>query len=153
MSLVHEQLYKDNKIELIDIQEYLRELCDSVIYSYHDKSKLSVTYNLQVEEQNLTMDLMIPIGLVFNELVTNSIKHAFDGIADPAILIRGRKDADQYIFEYRDNGVGFSGKTASKENNSLGMLIISTLMIQIEGDYKVDGSDGLRVSFSVPLPK
>ena len=151
MSLVHEQLYKDEGIEQIDICKYLEELCNSVIYSFQSRNENTVLYDIDVVSHNLSMDLMIPIGLIFNELITNSIKYAFNEVEEPRISIKGKISDSDIIFEYSDNGIGLPEDIESDRTDSLGLLIVKTLMIQIKGEFTVDRSGRDRIIFSCPI--
>ena len=151
MSLVHEQLYKDEGIEHIDISKYLQELCNSVIYCYQYKNENTVLYDIDVESRNLSMDLMIPIGLIFNELITNSIKYAFKKTVEPKFTIKGKISENIFIFEYSDNGIGLPEELETGSTDSLGLLIVRTLITQIKGEFKIDRSKGDRIIFSCPI--
>ncbi len=151
MSLVHELLYEEEGIDRIDIARYLQELCDSIIYSFHDSESEIISYSIDVESQKLSMDALIPLGLIFNELITNSTKYAFKKIEEPKISLKGKRSESGYVFEYSDNGIGLPENIESGSNQSFGFSIVKALVSQIKGTFKIDRLAGDKIIISCPI--
>lgn len=142
MSQLHELLYKQENFTQIDTHEYftiiINELQDS--YGYKVNIDLNVQTNLKIEEA-------IYCGLILNELITNSIKYAFDNYKEGKIevtLLRTQKD--QYILRVKDNGKGYD---IDKEFISLGLTLVDTLSTeQLDGSFKVVFNNGIESTIS-----
>ena len=87
MALIHEQLYQSNDLAQIDFPEYLRSLLNMVL-SAHRSNRTRVETRLHVDPVSLDLDTAIPVGLITNELVTNSLKYAFAGRSVGEIGVR-----------------------------------------------------------------
>jgi two-component sensor histidine kinase len=94
-----------------------------------------------VDDIYLNIDTALPMGLIVNELVSNCIKHAFpDGTGN--INISLVSDKEEYILTVSDNGIGLSEDVDPFESNSLGLKLVDSLSVQLEGELKVDRSVG-----------
>ena len=105
-------------------------------------------------DENFEMNInqAIPLGLLFNELLTNSVKHAFKGIDNPTISFTVIKEEESISISYKDNGVGFEIEGRSSPT-SLGFTLINTLLGQLEANYSFTNSIGFGIEFSIPLVK
>lgn len=133
MSLIHQKLYQNDNISTIDFEEYAIQLTHQILNLY-GLSKVKLT--TQLHGLNLDIDTAIPIGLILNELVTNSCKYAFNenqtGIISIAI---NATEEGEFIFEYRDNGPGISPEFDFKKAKSLGLKLIQRLVKQLRGTF------------------
>lgn len=133
MSLIHQKLYQNDNISTIDFEEYAIQLTHQILNLY-GLSKVKLT--TQLHGLNLDIDTAIPMGLILNELVTNSCKYAFNenqtGIISIAI---NATEEGEFIFEYRDNGPGISPDFDFKKAKSLGLKLIQRLVKQLRGTF------------------
>lgn len=133
MSLIHQKLYQNDNISTIDFEEYAIQLTHQILNLY-GLSKVKLT--TQLHGLNLDIDTAIPMGLILNELVTNSCKYAFNenqtGIISIAI---NATEEGELIFEYRDNGPGISPDFDFKKAKSLGLKLIQRLVKQLRGTF------------------
>ncbi len=134
MSLIHHKLYQNKNLSQIRIGDYLDELVREIM-------TLSVTgrevqYEIQTEADRIGLKTLVPLGLLVNELVSNSLKHAFDDALQQArIEIRIYKGADGWLdMTYRDNG---SWKAVAESGNSFGLILIDALVEQLDGSKEV----------------
>lgn len=133
MALIHEKLYQSEDISLIDFTSYIKNLITKLLEFYSLKTRL-ITINVISEDITLNIDSAIPCGLIINELVSNSIKHAFPGERGGNITIKMHKIDDDYTLSVEDNGVGFPEEIDFKSSESLGLQIVQTLTLQLGGD-------------------
>ena len=134
ISSVHELLYRSDNLKSIDIKEYINSLANNIkISSYTDKRNIIINTDLQ--NSIIEINKIIPCGLIINELLSNSIKHAFD-INGGIINIKGESKNKEYIIYISDNGKGLSENFEIKKLNSLGFKLILGLTDQINGDFK-----------------
>ena len=112
MALIHEELYKGEGTDKLDFSTYIRELAENLFQTYSLKSK-NIHLSMELEENVfLNMDTGIPLGIIVNELVSNSLKHAFPGTDRGEIQIKLHREEKEdcenvsFILTVSDNGVG-----------------------------------------------
>ena len=138
MAMIHEMLYKkDEHVEHVPLAPYLQELSESLIASSNAKNTLDIDLELDIPDINLKVDTIISLGLIVNEIITNSIKYAFTP-EEKAIIYLKLEQNDQYSYQLAigDNGVGFSKEKSDKPSNSMGLKLIDSLARQIKGEIK-----------------
>jgi PAS domain S-box-containing protein len=145
MALVHEKLYQTKDFSNINFRGYVEELVSHLLDTY-GKEKGDVGLSLSVDNINLNIDTMIPCGLILNELVTNSLKYAFDGIEKPEIRISFDTNNGRAELVYGDNGI-----IEFPNSNSLGLQIVDMLALQLRGsvEHKRDGGTEFAISFDL----
>jgi two-component sensor histidine kinase len=149
ISMLHEYLYKTADSRKIDISQYVRELITSLENSFRtDESKIELT--VDTKDIKVDKDSVIPIGLVVNELVTNSLKYAFpngEGIINVSV-----KQADNEIqISVKDNGIGLTDDFDMSKSMSLGMQIVSALSKQLGANLEINRSNGTEFILSFPV--
>lgn len=148
MSLIHQRLYKTDNVSTVNIKDYFTELAESLMQAY-EFSPDDFDLTIEVENPTLDVDLAIPLGLIVNELVTNSFKYAYEGIEHPSLSIYFKNDKD-ITLKIRDNGIGIDEKLASKKINSFGQKLIKGLSKQIKGKYKFENNQGTFFELRIP---
>lgn len=129
MSSVHEILYQADNFETINLKDYLSQLVHLLIESLEVTCKIES--EIIVDEISLSLEQASPFGLIINELITNSIKHGFDGCIHGKIYIHASK-IDSYIkILIGDNGNGIQTKPATE--SSLGLTLVESLVNQLNG--------------------
>jgi PAS domain S-box-containing protein len=147
MALIHEQLYQSNDLAQIDFPEYLRSLLNMVL-SAHRSNRTRVDTKLHVDPVSLDLDTAIPVGLITNELVTNSLKYAFAGRSVGEIAVRLTKsDTGDFLLMISDNGVGFPEKFNFDKATSLGLRLVRILTKQMRARLEI--SNGMGTQFRV----
>ena len=144
MSFIHESLYRTKDFNSIDFSEYIERLSKNMVYSYQ-YSKNRILLKLDIDKVFLSLDISIPCGLIINELLSNALKYAFPENKKGKILI-SVKEAKKARIEIKveDNGVGFPKDIDIKKGESLGMLLVNTLVEQIDGNIKVRSKEGTK---------
>ncbi|MBD3639017.1 MAG: sensor histidine kinase [Crocinitomicaceae bacterium] len=141
MALVHEMLYSSDGFEFTQLKEYVDFLQRSIFMSYAPPGH-EIKVNLNISEDCLfNVDRMIPLGLIMNELFSNSLKHAFPtkkGVINVEGLKVGKR---QHVITYEDDGVGLPEGFVVEEAESLGMQLIQMLVEQIDGTYRIGNLD------------
>ena len=145
MALVHEELYRSQDMESIDFSDYLMKLVNELSYSY-SVNKECIKVKMNVDTTFLDMDTAIPLGMIVNELVSNSFKHAFKQREEGEIYVDlSLKDGDLRL-TVRDNGVGFPENIDIAETDSLGLQLVTTLTSQIGGTIELERKEGTKFS-------
>ena len=145
MSLVHQKLYKAKDLSNIDLKEYIEDLTNLIMRSYSLLSKnIKVKFDLQ--KVIVSIDSAIPLGLILNELISNVFKHAFPKNKEGEIFIRLFKKKDDTInLEIIDNGIGLPKNFDPRENGSIGMISVFSLVEkQLKGKVSVISDNGLK---------
>jgi PAS domain S-box-containing protein len=143
---VHELLYRSNEVTTVACGTYLRELCASL--GAGGAAGAGVEVVCDVVEVRLSADKAIALALIVNELVSNALKHAFDGSDKGVIQVTTRADENALVLEVADNG---AGKDAGAEPG-LGTRIIDGLVEQLDASMKAShGAPGLRVVIRIPF--
>ncbi|OIP70282.1 MAG: hypothetical protein AUK43_09855 [Oscillatoriales cyanobacterium CG2_30_40_61] len=150
MALIHEKLYRSTNLEKINFGDYLEDLIDNLFESYNIQAG-RIEFKLDVEPVGLNIETAQPCGLIVNELISNTLKHAFpngrSGIVDLGLH---QNPEDKIILTVRDNGIGFPAGVDFRNVESLGMELVCTLTEQIEGTITLNQENGtlFTVSFS-----
>ena len=133
ISLVHEKLYKSTDYGNINVKEYINMLVENLIDTYSINKEVKLKLDLEVQHFNL--NTIIPLGLLLNEIISNSFKYAFSEIENGQIEIQLHKSNfyDEYTLIIGDNGKGYDQKLLDSENATLGLELIKILGIQLNG--------------------
>jgi two-component sensor histidine kinase/ligand-binding sensor domain-containing protein len=134
IALIHERLYRGQDLSSIELGDYLNELLKSLIDTYSSK-EIKLVADLKV--QKLNVNTIIPLGLLLNEIISNSIKYAFNGKDNCEIYIQ-LKGVDEDTFEMTigDNGKGFTSDPFDGNNATLGLELVKILVDQLDGTIK-----------------
>ncbi len=147
MSLIHQRLYKTDDVSTVNIKDYFTELAESLMQAYgHNPDDFELT--IEVENPALDVDLAIPLGLIVNELITNSFKYAYEGISEPSLSIYLKNDR-QLTLKVHDNGIGIDENLISQKSNSFGQKLIKGLSKQLKGTYKFENNQGTYFELNI----
>ncbi len=149
MALIHQKLYQNDDLSVIEMQGYIESLVNSV-QSVFMKGGHNINITIDAEGVELDIDRAIPFGLILNELVSNSFKYAFPEDSENAkIYIHLRKNGDQGYFEYTDNGVGLPEDSEDRANSSMGIRLMNRLVNQLQSTLNIDKTtEGVRFWFN-----
>lgn len=140
IALIHEKLYQNENLSEISFDTYLRELTDVVVASLQTET-MDISISINSDPVKLTIGQAIPCGLILNELITNAYKHAFKNQDKGNIQIDIINDEGNITLMVKDNGVGISEEISLENPDSLGVQLIRTLSIQLEGDAEFSHSE------------
>lgn len=146
IAMVHEKLYQTEDFSKVDISQYLKELSE-VIHKTMRKQERKVKIKLDITPVKLPITKAIPCGLLLNEILTNSFKHAFKGKERGEIKVRLTKVKDELLFVLNDDGVGLPENSEMDINKSMGMTLIRTLAKQLNADFKYRNEPGAYFEF------
>lgn len=141
MALIHEKLYQYDNLAKINMKEYMQQLSDFLTQTYRSEKQIRV--NIDAEDINLDMDMAIPLGLITNELLSNSLKYAFQDKDGGEILITFiETEPGKYKLAVRDSGVGIDENLDIENSKSLGLKLVRTLTRQINGHLRISSNPG-----------
>lgn len=145
IAMIHERLYKKDNLSKIDLKQYLSELVNEVVKSFPAQTKIQIVE--EMEDLELELTKAVPAGLIVNELVTNSLKHAFPpSITSPVITIQMKRIFDCMQISFHDNGIGF-GDIEQRKESSLGITLIESLADQIDAKVSFRNNNGAYINF------
>ncbi len=165
MAMIHEMLYKSDSLIKINFGHYINELTNNLVYNY------KISPNIVQIEQNIDniyfdVNTSIPCGLIVNELVSNSLKHAFPRFKTSELLrnsfnisqfdqgkinIELKADDDNYIITIADNGIGFPDNIDFRKTDSLGLELVNNLVEQLDGSIELDKTGGTKFTINFKL--
>lgn len=134
MAMIHEMLYQSSDLSAIDYQTYLKQLINKLVRSIKG-SETAVQLELNITPLHLNIDTAIPLGLLINELITNSLKYGLDKGKDSILTVHLTASKEgNYLLEIGDNGKGMQNDwTKTAKPQSLGLRLVKQLALQLEG--------------------
>jgi len=142
MSLIHQSLYENNRLDSIYFQEYLQQLIENLKKALGLENQ-NITFGISTNSLFFDIQTAIPLGLIINELLSNSFKHAFPDKKKGAVFIGIQKlDSSQFELTYSDDGVGYESNLRS--NKSVGLDIVQLLVKQLKGTLLKKESQGTK---------
>ena len=151
MAILHEKLYKSQDINSINFEGYIKGVLNNLQSSYRLKEK-NISLEIDIDEVIVSIDSAINLGLIINEIVVNSLKHAFTDKVGGTIIIRLKeKESEQLILIIKDNGKGIPEEIDVDNTDSLGILLINSFVKQVKGEIKLIRNNGTE--FQIVFPK
>ena len=148
MSLIHEELYKGKETDTLDFSAYLRKLAENLFQTYSlGNENIRLCMDLE-ENAFFNMDTAVPLGIIVNELVSNSLKHAFtEGDGEIRIkLYREEKDNEisrsSFVMTVSDNGKGIPENIELESLETLGLQLVNILVDQLDGKIELKREHG-----------
>jgi len=151
MSMIHQKLYQGKDLSSIEMKDYFINLSQHIIDSFGAHELIEFDYEL--EEVQLDVDSAIPLGLIVNELLTNSFKHAFPNSKRGIVKIIFQKiEKNRFLLEICDNGIGIDDFNINNDQSSgFGTLLIDLLVKQLDGTMTIFNGVGTRVSMEFEM--
>jgi PAS domain S-box-containing protein len=148
MALIHTKLYQSTDLARIDFADYIKKLAADLFDSYRLEPD-SVSLLLNVENVYLDVNGGIPCGLIINELLSNALKHAFPEGRRGEVRISLRLEDETVTLTVADNGIGFPGDVDFRNTESLGLQLVTGLVMQLGGEIELTRDKGstFRISF------
>ena len=148
MLLIHQNLYNTKNVSRIYFQNYLDELVQNLLLAFNN-----TLVKASVRADNIFFDIQtaLPLGLIINEILTNSLKHAFNDGEVGELSISLHKDADQFVLLIGDNGKGIAN--LCKRKDAIGMDLVELLVMQLKGELHLLSENGTqyKIIFREPL--
>lgn len=147
MALIHQKLYQNEDLSVIKMQEYIESLSAS-IQSVYKKKGFKINMHIDAQSADLDVDRAIPIGLILNELISNSFKYGFEGEKTGNIYIQLKEENGHLLFDYKDDGIGLPEGFDVESSGSMGLNLIRRLANQLRSILNVDNDlDGVHFWF------
>lgn len=140
MALIHKMLYQSTDLKCIDFGDYIETFTQELFRTYVTGDNIKL--NMKVGKTLLDINTAIPLGLIVNELISNSLKHAFPDNRAGEITVKFSREGDQFHFMVADNGVGLPKDLDYTKSKSLGMRLVNTLVNQMNGIIEIEQDEG-----------
>lgn len=147
MGIIHQKMYQGENLGSIEMLDYFKNLSENIIDAYGANDRVEVSYDMQAID--LDVDTAVPIGLIVNELLTNSLKYAFPEDRNGKIQLSLQElEKNQLQLVVADNGIGQSEGSTPK-GTGFGSQLVQLLTSQLQGSMQADYSSGTRLSFQL----
>lgn len=141
MSLIHEELYSSQDFSHINLSDYIQTLTKELLTSHiEDPGRVKLTVN--IENVKMELETAIPLGLLVNEIVANSVNHAFPNDQKGEIIVELKRDGDGFILKMSDDGIGIPENIDFKKAETLGFQLINSLVNQLDGQIEMQPTKG-----------
>ncbi|MEG4443929.1 PAS domain S-box protein [Microcoleus sp. AT9_B5] len=142
MALIHEKLYRSTNLAQINFGEYLEDLVSNLFHSYNISNN-QIQLQVLAEPISLNLETATPCGLIANELVSNTLKHAFPDGTTGTVSVECYQTSDREIhLLVKDNGIGFPQNLDFRKTHSMGFQVVCTLTEQLEGSIEISREVG-----------
>jgi len=152
MSLIHQKLYNSDNLSSIDMSRYIHELTSYLADSFNTGQR--IRFEFDIEPLDMDVSHAVPLGLILNEAITNSIKYAFPADKMGVITISLRQiEGQNYLLLISDNGIGISPNVNTRNPGSLGMSLMAGLSEDLRGSFSIENNNGtvLKILFANDL--
>ena len=136
--MIHQQLYREDHVKTINFKHFVGDLIEKLQFAYNFNDK-PLTIELDIPHSELDVDTALPLGLIINELLTNSFKYAYPSVSEPKLIIKLTKQD----FHYADNGNCSAASVEYANNQSFGLQLIHALSQQLRGKGRFFNDNGL----------
>ena len=148
MALIHQNLYQEDNLTGIEVKVYFEKLIQSLFTSYNVAPN-RIKLKIDIQNVNLDVDSVIPIGLIVNELVSNALKHAFPDNQSGFISVTLKEDSDHLFLGIADNGIGMDYSDRSMFKKSFGYRLINAFQSQLDADLNINGESGTSIEMRI----
>ena len=148
MALIHQKLYQEDNLTGIHVQDYLTRLTRNLFASYNVNVD-RVQLDLAIDNLNIDVDTLIPLGLIVNELITNALKYAFPEDQHGTIVVRLSEENGHLWLRVHDDGIGLDEHRRDKLESSFGYQMINVFTSQLDADLRVRSEKGTQVDLYI----
>jgi len=149
MALIHQNLYRDDNLMGVDVKEYIEKLTLSLFSSYQIAPN-AVSLKTDIDQLQLDVDTVVPLGLILNELISNALKYAFEENTFGGVVeIKLKQENDKLLLEVNDNGKGLPSGWNYEQLSSMGYQLIRSFVQKMKAELFITGSDGTKVKMLI----
>jgi two-component sensor histidine kinase len=149
IALVHEKLYQSDTLDEIDYADYVRKIVPYLFETFQVDER-RIRLQIEVEQIYLPIDRAVPCSLIINEMISNSLKHAFPDGRAGTISINLTRSGDLLTLVYRDDGVGMPAHISLDQTRTLGMQLIAGYVTQLNGTITMLRNEGTTYTVTFP---
>jgi len=150
ISIIHQKLYNKSNVGAIIMTDYVSDLVRYLCASYDCNSR-KIRFKERVEPVNLDISQAVPMGLILNEAITNSIKYAFGADGGEIVIESQLIDPETIWLRTADNGKGLSADFNFAETSSLGMEMMRALSKQLGSSFEISNDSGVVITMTFKI--
>lgn len=150
IALLHEGLYRSSDLASVELGPYLRGLAGDLLRANADPAR-NITVVCEAAGMRTNMDSAVPLGLIVNELVSNALKHAFNGCSSGRVTVRLEPQGEQGELRVSDDGAGLPANFSFERADSLGLRLVNNLARQLDGELTQTSQGGVTWLLRFPL--
>ena len=143
MAILHEKLYASKNLKHIELSDYIESVGRNIVDSSAHVDDINYHFQAAPLSYYFDLDHLLPVGLIFNELLSNSIKHGFKNHTAPKLSVKILEDGEHIELSVQDNGTSVEKIEQLFESNSLGLQLVESLTEQIDGSIAYQNTNGL----------
>jgi two-component sensor histidine kinase len=149
MALIQQNLYRDDNLTGVDIKDYIEKLINSLFVSYNiETAKIKLQTN--IEQLQLDVDTVIPLGLIINELISNALKYAFVNKQNGLLQVMLYIQNTQLVLCVKDDGIGMDNDDLNKNNSaSIGFKLVQSFLQKLEATMNVEKNNGTTITLTI----
>jgi len=148
MAFIHQNLYQSSSVQEIEINNYINNLADHLFQSYNIR-KDKIRFTTDIDKINLHSDTVIPLGMILNELISNSLKYAFKDMEEGEISVAMKQRENELLLQVKDNGKGLPAGFDISKLQSFGFKVIRAFAQKLKAKLVIDGSHGTDVQLVI----
>jgi two-component system, sensor histidine kinase PdtaS len=148
MAFIHQNLYQENAVNSVNINEYIKMLSEHLFQTYNIRTD-KIQFHTHIENLNLHTDTAIPLGMILNELISNALKYAFKNAENGDIWVTMQKRDDVLLLRVQDNGAGLPKGFDPDKTTTFGYEIIKAFLQKMKARMNIDGSNGTDVEIII----
>jgi len=148
MAFIHQNLYQGNAVNSVNMHEYIKMLSNHLFQTYNIQTD-KIKFHTQIEDLKLHTDTAIPLGMILNELVSNSLKYAFNKQESGDIWVAMKKTDNELLLQVKDNGIGLPVDFRPENSSSFGYEIIKAFSQKLKARMNIDGNNGTDVQIII----
>ncbi|HRG81765.1 MAG TPA: histidine kinase dimerization/phosphoacceptor domain -containing protein [Chitinophagaceae bacterium] len=148
MAFIHQNLYQSNTVQEIEINNYINNLAGHLFESYNIR-KDRIRFTTDIDKLNLHTDTVIPLGMILNELISNSLKYAFNDLEEGEIMVAMKQKENELLLQVKDNGKGLPAGFDISKLQSFGFKVIRAFAQKLKAKLHIDGSHGTNVELTI----
>lgn len=142
ISLIHNMLYSNENYRNVSGKKYLEDLIDFIMRTYSETENIIIEHD--IDENNIETDTAVTLGIITNEIITNSVKYAFNDQEEKIIRVSLKAGPDDNIYSVSDNGKGIPDEFLHGKDSSLGLSLIRSLCNQLKAELTIQNEKGTK---------
>jgi two-component sensor histidine kinase len=148
MAFIHQNLYRDEAVNSVNMNEYIQILSDHLFKTYNINAD-KIQLHTQIESLKLHTDTAIPLGMILNELISNALKYAFKNREQGSIWVILKKNNQELLLQVKDDGVGVPPDFDPENTSSFGYEVIQAMAQKLRARLNINGNPGTDVQLLI----
>ena len=149
MAFIHQKLYQVHDVRQMTVSDYVEDLANYLFTSYQIDPE-QIELKTDIAQLELDVDVMVPLGLILNELISNSLKHGFPGGRRGQLSVSFAEKEGSFLLEVADTGVGITQQQKQDKTSGFGYQLIHTFCKKLKGQLNIFNENGTVIQFSFP---